>query len=721
MKKTKRHYISTTLFKYFLSYFLILSLLTLGYSGAFHSELKKIYTKELYSNSEQQLQRTYSELLNSFSTIENIQYLLVNDIDVIMSQYKSEHWYLHQAYYTLCKYVTSNDMLDGIGYIHYQKDHILSTRNSVKHTDSGYSIFVGTDYIDFPIEDFMNASTKKSQLFMLKNGNSKLFLYFPCNEGIKRYTFFYVLNQTEIKEILSHCQIPGVESVSFTDADDVNLLHYGSTPPTAENPSDFQVVEQTFVGNFKLKAYLSDHMVLEQTSLAFKNACILIFVLSLLGMVLILLAMQLTYWPLHKLTQKLLPSSKDNTNYVKQIDQAFTDVLSENQQLRQKINSYRVSIQKSLLDSIVEDHDLLESNTPASIDRLFCMEPGSHIFLLRISSPEIHADFPQDVQKLINDSLPGTLPSVLLLESQETAAVLLIYYGGSEPDKDEILHLLLTELYHEKGYHSALSDSAESPMEIPQLYDQAQTASSFWSQNPVIKYADIENQISSSSNLAYPYSNLDALTDALKSCQISQAKEQLLHLFEILDTTPNHLAFPDFYTRCILIDILTILSDAMNNLNIKFKSYSELYFDVLFLCRSCPYEENHEAIQEKILFLLKTYEEEYQSTIIQIPRIEEMIQKNYTSPDFTISALADTFHVSIAYMSYFFKKNFNANFSDYLWNIRMEKAKELLRTTDMNIDQICVAVGYLNASSFRRKFKQETGLTPSQYRTTENN
>ena len=41
---------------------------------------------------------------------------------------------------------------------------------------------------------------------------------------------------------------------------------------------------------------------------------------------------------------------------------------------------------------------------------------------------------------------------------------------------------------------------------------------------------------------------------------------------------------------------------------------------------------------------------------------------------------------------------------------------ELLRDTDQSIDEISVAVGYLNTSSFRRKFKQATGMTPSQLR-----
>ena len=154
----------------------------------------------------------------------------------------------------------------------------------------------------------------------------------------------------------------------------------------------------------------------------------------------------------------------------------------------------------------------------------------------------------------------------------------------------------------------------------------------------------------------------------------------------------------------------------MNNLNVKFKNYSDLYFNTLFLCRSCSYVEKKEEIHQNILLLLATYEKEFQNSTIQFSKIEETIQKEYSSPDFSISGLADTFHVSIAYMSYLFKKGFDVNFSEYLWNIRMEKAKELLSQTDMNIDQISVQVGYLNTSSFRRKFKQETGFTPSQYR-----
>jgi len=54
--------------------------------------------------------------------------------------------------------------------------------------------------------------------------------------------------------------------------------------------------------------------------------------------------------------------------------------------------------------------------------------------------------------------------------------------------------------------------------------------------------------------------------------------------------------------------------------------------------------------------------------------------------------------------------------AEYLANLRLEKAKELLCNTDMLIKEISVAVGYYDEGSFSRRFKKHTGVTPGQYR-----
>ena len=52
---------------------------------------------------------------------------------------------------------------------------------------------------------------------------------------------------------------------------------------------------------------------------------------------------------------------------------------------------------------------------------------------------------------------------------------------------------------------------------------------------------------------------------------------------------------------------------------------------------------------------------------------------------------------------------------DYIANLRVDEAKNLLLNTNMSVNDIALNVGYLNSSSFIRRFKQITGLTPVQF------
>ncbi len=53
---------------------------------------------------------------------------------------------------------------------------------------------------------------------------------------------------------------------------------------------------------------------------------------------------------------------------------------------------------------------------------------------------------------------------------------------------------------------------------------------------------------------------------------------------------------------------------------------------------------------------------------------------------------------------------------EYLQKMRLEKAKQLLTGTDLNLEEITRAVGYVDLSSFRRLFRQRIGLSPTAYR-----
>jgi two-component system, response regulator YesN len=98
-----------------------------------------------------------------------------------------------------------------------------------------------------------------------------------------------------------------------------------------------------------------------------------------------------------------------------------------------------------------------------------------------------------------------------------------------------------------------------------------------------------------------------------------------------------------------------------------------------------------------------------------IKQIEEFLVQNYHL-DITLQDIADRFYLSREYISRRFKQDFQATITDYLTNIRMEKAKELLGSPSLKIYEIAYQVGYQNEKYFSKVFKKLTGFTPNEYR-----
>ena len=96
-------------------------------------------------------------------------------------------------------------------------------------------------------------------------------------------------------------------------------------------------------------------------------------------------------------------------------------------------------------------------------------------------------------------------------------------------------------------------------------------------------------------------------------------------------------------------------------------------------------------------------------------RIMEYIRENYTDPSFSLQVLADHFQVSNSYLSWFFKQKQGVTVLDYTTQLKMDLATKLLRQ-GLNLQQVSLQVGYLNVSSFIRRFKQTMGMTPGEYK-----
>ena len=91
------------------------------------------------------------------------------------------------------------------------------------------------------------------------------------------------------------------------------------------------------------------------------------------------------------------------------------------------------------------------------------------------------------------------------------------------------------------------------------------------------------------------------------------------------------------------------------------------------------------------------------------------IQEHYTEK-ITLSMLAQEFHLSEKYISWYFKEHFYIGFMQYVSHLRMTKAKHLLYSTEYPVTEIAFSCGYPSVNFFIRSFKDLYGITPLQYR-----
>jgi YesN/AraC family two-component response regulator len=84
--------------------------------------------------------------------------------------------------------------------------------------------------------------------------------------------------------------------------------------------------------------------------------------------------------------------------------------------------------------------------------------------------------------------------------------------------------------------------------------------------------------------------------------------------------------------------------------------------------------------------------------------------------DITLAKVADHFTYSQGYLSRMIKKETGQSFRDLLFNIKFDKARGLLETTDQSIEDIAYAVGFENSENFYRLFKKKFHITPGKYR-----
>ncbi|MEW4286301.1 response regulator transcription factor [Priestia koreensis] len=132
------------------------------------------------------------------------------------------------------------------------------------------------------------------------------------------------------------------------------------------------------------------------------------------------------------------------------------------------------------------------------------------------------------------------------------------------------------------------------------------------------------------------------------------------------------------------------------------------------------------AVQIGLPGLQKSYQDAKQSllpaehqeadkpqTIIE--KAQSFVNQHYAE-DVSMEQVAEWVNLSSYYFSKVFKSESGQTFTDYLTEVRMEKAKQFIANMELSLKEICFLVGYKDPNYFSRAFKRYTGMTPTDYR-----
>ena len=123
---------------------------------------------------------------------------------------------------------------------------------------------------------------------------------------------------------------------------------------------------------------------------------------------------------------------------------------------------------------------------------------------------------------------------------------------------------------------------------------------------------------------------------------------------------------------------------------------------------------------KETLNLAIDYREQVSNSSSIVRKAKDYIESNYGNSNLSLQTIAHKIHISPSYLSHLFSQQTGSTLVEYLTEIRMNRAKELLTTTNYKTYEIANKVGYNDSHYFCNLFKKTTGKTTTEFKNDSN-
>ena len=364
----------------------------------------------------------------------------------------------------------------------------------------------------------------------------------------------------------------------------------------------------------------------------------------------------------------------------------------------------------------VSSAEVIEQGQQLGLDMI---APYYMVLLLKIELCDEHVPFNyhiyQRVEQVIS-KLAGDIPDVLFTRKSLDEYVFIL--SGEDPDEMRQVGIYWTNsIKQEVGSADVCKMVVKmgSPQQrlgdIHHSFAEALVGIEHADENPQsldpLKNADQVKLL----KLEHP-----ALENYLKFGDIQDYDEFFADYFQPINQSALH---SDVVRNYLLVDILLTITQFFSDLGIDPENEPAEIKDVEKLLENgASIERTNEVLKSIITNAIKVRSgQAIHERLLLIQQAKAYIDQYFSDPDLKMSKVAEKFNFSSGYFSLLFSQNVGKTFRDYLNLLRINHAKELLRTTNLKCSEIASRCGYRDAHYFSTIFKNNIGFTPQQFRT----
>lgn len=744
---------SSVFYRYLISYIIIFLIPLLSIGAFVYSYFINIYQNAIIDNAMDKLSQAKIVVDLQLRQIKNISDQVLTDPDLLPFNFSSDPMAGMTANAELKKFNSSDSLISEIVF-YTRTDQYLFSSNSSYTVDRFFDIYrySGWDAESFvrDMDTITSPTVRPSEKVLFSTGTTSsetaltTFIYPDVNFTTdKKRNVLILVKSNSFRNLLQNTSLTYAANTIILDADN----HYIAS--TRNDPSMPQLIGQVPKKDTVSKTLTVDHkqylyLFLQSSDTGWKYITVidlnsalqpvknvrLAFVIGssvvfILGLLVIVWLVNLNYRPIKKLRDytdtHVANHPKARYNEFDGIQHAIEDLQSENQQLTGQLQNNASALKEYLLYHLLKGQIASVSEFNEKGEKIGLKFDRKN-FCIAVFYCSAWKGLPSDRLAELSSSMENALPQGVQGYVREQAELnFLVLIGCYDDEQENVFGAFIASgksvLKNALQTSVSVGISTSSPAidAIPKLYMEATTALDYRflkGIDKVIYYQELTyNQSILDKSLKNIPEKLASLIRHGETEQIGFFLENITHYMR-----SNNVSI--FLARMVCYDIIHSVIKAMDELNVEYCTAIPEYPNVFLI-------SSFETVDELIAVVIKASQDikaylmdaKEKKEVQLIDRMILYIKDHYCDSDFSVQQMGDYFGMSASNLSGYFKEHAGNTVLDYVTSLKIAKAKDLLENTGLPLKDVSIEVGYYNITSFIRRFKQLTGMTPGEYKT----